>query len=420
MRGRLTAILALLCLLGSTPVLAQETIIGSFGSSGNGASGAMRIFGWALADSGVDRVVMQVDGEDVGTALYGRTRPDITALHPDFPDAHEPGFNFIVNTTDYLNGTHQVSLKVTSLDGKTQVVETKEFFFNNAVHNLFPFGAITRPERSADLVGICNLSQPLRRYSVVDGWVLDLGIEIGDSGVGYVELLVDGALALVVVDPDRDGVFDEVDFANTRRSCYFNPDSGGLSNCYGLPSFNIERAYPFAIDAPTAGFRFALDVGLLLNLGWVEGHHTLTIRSGDITGTVANVAEIPVTFTCAENLGNEGSFGRIETPTNGRIFKNTIPIRGWVLDAEGVDTVSVYVDGVLLGNATFPVPGARRIMVEMEYPGFPDTLAPVYELMFDTNLVGDGSRTVEVFATDTLGVQTRIGVNTFFVDNVPD
>jgi hypothetical protein len=224
----------------------------------------------------------------------------------------------------------------------------------------------------------------------------------------------------VLTDEDRDGIFSDLEFANSRQACQFNPATGGLSNCYGLPRLNIQQIYPFAIDAPSSGLRFALDVGLLLNAGWQEGHHTLTIRSGDITGQVANIDEIPVTFTCVENFGNEGAFGRIETPTDGRIFKNTIPIRGWVLDWEGVDRVRIFVDGVFIGNATFPVPGARRFSVEMNYPGFPDSLAPVFQLDFDTLLVGDGTHEVQVFAVDNLGIQTAIGENTFFVDNVPD
>lgn len=57
-----------------------------------------------------------------------------------------------------------------------------------------------------------------------------------------------------------------------------------------------------------------MDVGALVDLGFGQGFHQLTVRAGDYYGNVANIAEIPVVFLCDDNLGNEGAIGAIELP----------------------------------------------------------------------------------------------------------
>lgn len=397
------ALVGLLVLIGTGPVYGQ--IFGSFSlpAGVNAASGTLRITGWALSPAGIRRVVVQVDGTDIGQADYGKFRPDVEAVFPGFPDSPAAGFGYILNSTDFLNGLHTLSIKVESLAGEITTLEVRKTIqFQNTVHNLVPFGAIQRPQRNAQLYGTCDTTNPFRRYTVVTGWVLDLGVEIGDTGVGYVELLLDGAV-----------------LANSRLNCGYSLDLGGPVNCYGLPRLDIEHIYPFALDAPSAGFRFVLDVGALIASGRAQGHHILSLRSGDVTNQESNPHEIPVTFWCIENIPNEGAFGAIETPRPGRIFAGQMRFEGWALDWETVNRVEVYVDGVYIGDAAYGVDS--RASVRAQFPGYPDTDFPVWRLNYDSNDFSDGVHQVQILVIDDLGVRTVIGETSFFVDNMnPD
>jgi len=432
--------LAVAAVLAAGPAVAQETVIGFLeepavndckpvnDNTCNPKPGVVRVSGWVLADSGVRRVVIQVDGVDVGQAAYGLSRPQVANQFPGFPDSEGAGFSYNVNGTDFANGVHEITAKVLTNDGTSTLIYAidpdltihsdgiQEIFWSYNTAVLHPFGKINFPQRNAELYGTCCLrdfngncfDDPERpiRYTPVSGWALDLGKEIGDAGVGWAELLVDGSI-----------------YANTRTGCFFSPLTGGLSNCYGLPRLDIERRFPFAIDSPTSGFRFVLDVGALLVNGFAQGHHTLTIRVGDISTQNANVHEIPVNFLCIENLGNEEAFGRIGSPRPGRPYAGLVTFAGWALDGEGVGTVDLYVDGNFIGEAAYGPGQGTNPTVLAQYPGFPDSAAPVWRLVdYDTENLSDGFHQMQVVVTDRSveADQTVIGEVTFFVDNEID
>ena len=432
--GRTALVAATVMVLAAMPAVGQETILGFFEGPLNGenaGTGAIPVTGWALATSGVRSVTIQVNGVDIGEALYGQNRPLVEDDFPGFVDSPRAGFGYQLNSTDFPNGVHNVSAKVETFDGNQQVLWAidpegvihmdgiREVLFTNNTNILVPFGRINFPERNVDLGGTCSNTSVNRRFSVISGWALDLGVEIGDAGVGWVELLVDGVIV-----------------ANTRTSCTFNQNTGGLSNCYGLPRLDIERNFPFALDAPSAGYRFVLDVGNLINNGWVQGRHTLTIRVGDLSNQHADIDEIPVNFLCIENLGNEPSFGQIEVPRPGQAYDELLTFQGWALDADssilgsGVQAVELFVDGESIGFANFGLPGITRPFVLSNYPGYPNALNPVWRLTdFDTTTLTEGVHQVQVFVydwTQTIGSTdlgdepTLIGETSFFVNNEVD
>lgn len=361
------------------------------GQNQNAGGGVLPITGWALDDDGVERVELYVDGVVAGLADYGRNRPDVELVFPGYPDGALVGFGMFLDTTLYSNDLHQISARVTSnITGEQTWLNSVTIQINNDTSNLAPFGAITFPNPSSEFYGTCDLSDSSRRLSVVSGWALDVGIENGDTGVKYVELLINGGL-----------------YANTVTSCFSDPDWGGLTNCYGLQSLDVERIFPTVANSPHARFRFVLDVGWLISeIGYSQGFHEITIRSGDYYGNVANIAEIPVAFFCDENTGNEGSFGFIDHPDNGELIHGIKDIYGWVLDGEGVAEVQIWLDGQWVGDAAF---GLSRPDVSSVYPGYPDSLAPGWIFLLDTTLTSDGLHHVQAVAVDEFGAQTIIG-----------
>jgi N-acetylmuramoyl-L-alanine amidase len=409
-------VVAVLALASAAPSHAGQPF-GSFGGrvgGGNGLDGNAPLFGWALADSGVAAVDVLVDGAIDGRATYGRSRPGVTQLYPGFPNAALPGWVYNLDTTHYLNGLHTVSARVRSLKGETADLKGIRFQFSNSPSQLGPFGKIEFPNANAELVGECGVCQGAggfapdividnpRRYSVVSGWALDTGVNPNDSGIGYVELLIDRSL------------FSPSGYSS-KIGCFYTPETGGLTNCYGLRRQDISNSFPQLRDSIHSGFRFVLDVSQLISCGlYSPGHHTVTIRAGDQFGTVREIAEIPVTFSCADFGTNDPSVGSIDVPANGLLYSGRVQVTGWALDFEEITVVTGLVDGVAFGSSgvTLARPGISAL-----FPGYPDSATPGFTIPFNTRKLSNGKHKLQVIATDTLGADTLLGEVTITIAN---
>jgi hypothetical protein len=398
---------------------AAPRVFGSFDGKvggGNSGSGILYLVGWALASDGVDAVDIVVDGVINGRAFYGRSRPGVTAAFPGYPDSQHPAFAYQLDTTHFLNGQHKILARVRTKGGATLDLGPKSFEFLNAPQFLQPFGAIQFPNKDAELFGTCGIAPDLdpvtlrdfgdislltpRRYNVVSGFVVDPGAdaEVDGDGVGYVELLVDGSILY-----------------NSVTDCFYSKTTGGMTNCYGIFRPDVAADYPTLKDSVHGGFRFVLDLSQLINLGlYNPGHHTLALRAGDHSGTTINIAEIPVTFSCDDFIGNDASFGFIDIPPNGLTYGGTVSITGWALDFQGVSLVSVLIDGQFLAFATYGLP---RPGISTLYPGFPDSFAPGWVVTLDTTKISNGVHHIQAVATDVFGADTVIGERDFTVRN---
>ena len=396
---------------------------GSFGGiagGGNSGAGLLSLTGWALDDNGVLAVDVLVDGLVAIRANYGRARAGVTARFPGYPDSAAPGFGVQLDTTHYLNGLHTVTVRVKSRAGEVAFLEPRVINFTNVTHDLAPFGQIEFPRPQAELRGNCDIYSLNRRYAVVSGYALDAGLTDFDTGVAYLELLIDRAVAF---DPDPDPLDlkhprHPVDY-NSDLSCIFSANQGGLTNCYGIRRVDVERLYPSLKDSPHSGFRFVLDIGNLLDSesGYTQGQHILTIRAGDHASQIRDIAEIPVTFACDQNLPNEDSVGTIDLPQNGLLYHGVINASGWALDFNGVRSVQVLVDGHPVGNATYGLP---RPDVDLAYyfPGFPSVSTPGWQFQLDTTQLNNGEHFLDAIVTDNLGATTYLGRRRFVVNNV--
>lgn len=366
---------------------------------GNAASGVVALAGWALDDDGVDSVDVLVDGVVVGRALYGAARPDVAIVHPGFPNGGNAGFVFELDTTRFLNGLHVVGGVIEADNGERGFLTPMVLEVMNASALLAPFGEIRRPLPNAELFGNCNLADPQRRSTVVRGFALDVGMTDADTGVGYLELLVDGVI-----------------HANTRTDCAFIPATGGWTSCYGIRDFALEQIFPGVFNASHGGFRFVLDVGeLIAGLGYAEGAHQISIRAGDVADQVEVIDTIPVTFRCDDDL-DEDAFGSIDLPVEGDFFGGVVMVTGWALDPDGVTQVQVFVDGSFVGNATR---GFSRPEVAADHPGLPQSASAGWSFALDTRALADGHHQLQVVVADPLGRTTVIGERPFLVENAP-
>lgn len=400
--GLFLAAAALLAVAAAPNALAQGDrpfgLIAHLGA-GNAASGVIPLEGWALDDDGVDSVDILVDGIVAGRALYGGSRPDVAIVHPGFPNAGQSGFVFELDTSRYLNGLHVVGGVINASNGERGFLTPIVIEFLNATALLEPFGEIRRPLPNAELFGDCDLNDPTPRLTVVRGFALDVGLTQHDTGIGYLELLLDGTI-----------------LANTRTDCSFDPATGGWTQCYGIRDFGLEQVFPGVFNAPHGGFRFVMDVGFLIAaLGHSEGAHEISIRAADVADQLSSLATLPVTFRCDTFL-DEDSFGDIDLPVEGGWFGGVVMITGWALDPEGVARVDVFVDGSLVGTATR---GFSRPEVTADHPGLPDSAAAGWAFALDTRNLSDGWHQLQVIAVDSSGRTTVIGERPILVENAP-
>lgn len=392
MRRNVLIVAVLACLAFASASTAAPPF-GRFGGQvggGNGASGVMPLTGWALDDEGVRAIDILVDGAVAGRATHGRSRPGVLAQFPEYPGSDGAGWAYLLDTTHYLNGLHTIQARVQSISGEVTFLNARRFQFLNNPHNLAPFGDIDFPQQHAQLYGRCNLASQ-RHFSVIDGYALDVGVQEEDTGVGYVELMIDRAL-----------------WANTKTDCAFDSPKGGLSDCYGLESFDVEREFPWLKDSPHSRYRFVIDVGELIGSGlYTEGTHLLTIRAGDHGDQDANIAEIPVNFRCSENVSNHGSVGEIVYPFRGLLYGGDIDVRGWALDIEGVLAVDVYVDGAFVGQADYGLlsPGT----VASRHPSVLGHANAGYSFILDTTTLSNGRHSIQVKVRDFLLYYAVIG-----------
>jgi hypothetical protein len=395
------AVMALLAVVPAARAAAPFGVFDGIVGGGNAGAGLLPLVGWALDDNGIQAVDILVDGLVAGRAAYGRARAGVTAQFPNYPDSAHPGFAFELDTTHYLNGIHTVTARVRSRAGEVVFLEPLSLYFNNVEVDLAPFGQIEFPPAQAELRGKCDLVSPARRYSVISGYALDAGTQPVDTGIGYVELLIDRAL-----------------WINSQTDCTFSAVTGGYTDCYGILRPDIERIYPSLKDSPHSGFRFVLDIGALIARGlYTQGAHELTIRAGDLANQTRDIAEIPVTFNCDENLPNEDSFGSIDLPLNGLLYHGILQASGWALDWEGVAGVQILIDGHFAGNAIYGFP-RPDVFVLSYYPGYPNVVAPGWQFSLDTTLLENGEHFLDVVVTDNLGAVTYIGKTRFVVNNV--
>ncbi|HEV8629345.1 MAG TPA: hypothetical protein VGV61_03440 [Thermoanaerobaculia bacterium] len=410
MRGRFVLVALALLVGGALPAVAAAPF-GFFDGKvpfGNGAHGLMPFTGWALDDNGVASVDVLVDDVVVLRALYGLRRPQVTRRFPGFPDTARPGYVGYLDTTRFLNGTHQVRVLITSKTGEETILGPRTIHFLNAAQMLAPFGLIEFPHADAVLRGRCS-ADPTRRFSVITGQALDAGSgeNAHDVGVGYVELMVDGSIIF-----------------NSKTSCLApsNPGAAGpfYTNCYGLPSNGWTAVYPSLPDSDRATFRFGLDVGALVLAGWSPGSHKITIRAGDISpiSNVSNIASINVFFECDEDIPNEKAIAGIENPNQSQPWAGTIGVTGWAIDFDGVQRVEVRVNDQIFGNATY---GFGRPDVANLYPGYPTSPGTPsgYGFIFslDTTVLADGEQTLEIWVYDNAGDATLAGEVKFTVAN---
>jgi hypothetical protein len=402
-----------------------------------GANGSFPVVGWAIDDVAVTRIDFLVDGQIVAgavgrgepsTASYGSTRPDVHAAFPDVPDSLYTGFSANINTTAFVNGIHQLSVRAWDNQGASRELGARTVQVINNGQNLAPFGVVDFPLDKASLFcatlnntggfpSPCTPETcvPNLLYNVVAGWALDVGSRLDAGQVSYVELLLDGQI-----------------IANTRSDCVQLGQA--LTNCYGINRPDVARSYSGYVNADNAGFGFSFALlrlsadpsGVIaiyiptgnasdsVLVGFTNpGKHTLAIRAGDEEETVSQFGAMSVDILCDQTGGDQPAFGYIDTPSNYQFINGLFEVFGWAYDLQGVSSVEMDVDGQVVGNANYglyrpdvPVNDPR---VFFPYVGF--------SYVLDTTRLSNSAHDLVIYVRDGAGNRTEIGRRKCVVDN---
>ena len=102
-------------------VAASETLRLSIENPASGLrySGIGTFQGWAVAQEGIDRVDLYVDGAFFQSAPYGGSRGDVGNIFPDVPNSKNSGFALAYNFGDLSDGTHTLKAIAVTENGRT-------------------------------------------------------------------------------------------------------------------------------------------------------------------------------------------------------------------------------------------------------------------------------------------------------------
>jgi len=104
----------------------------------------------------------------------------------------------------------------------------------------------------------------------------------------------------------------------------------------------------------------------------------------------------------------------IDSPAPSEAFNGVAHFGGWAVDnIASVASVSIAIDGITLGNATY---GGSRPDVCTHHAGAPGCPNVGWNFYYDTTMLGNGSHTIEVTATAASGKRITEGSN-FIVNN---
>lgn len=145
----------------------------------HGGIGNLR--GWALADGGIERVEIYIDGKYMFDAPYGGDRKDIAAAYPNVPDAQQSGFSLAYGYSNLGVGQHTIMARAISSQGA--YLEATSNFEVIAFHKNFirSTDEVDTDDASADFNG----DEVMLNNVIIDGKEYDLKLKWRTSEQGF-------------------------------------------------------------------------------------------------------------------------------------------------------------------------------------------------------------------------------------------
>ncbi len=325
-------------------------------SQSGSLSGVTSLGGWAISNTAaITGVQIYVDGALKGTASSAN-RNDVCAGYKNAVGCPNVGWTFPLDTTLLTDGPHMLEIRAISAAGEQGTASTS-FSVSNPTASGLTRVSIDQPN---------SLSNPFLGLAVFSGSAVNT-----NAGISSVAISVDGS-------PVGTAEY------GTNSSVGSRPD--------------ICSVYP-GPGCPNVGWSFLLDTTQLAN-----GAHTLGVFATASDGSHQSTS---AAFTVANwSISNPMTiFIDIPNSQSGS-FSGTAYFGGWAVDNNGpISTVSISVDGVPYGNATY---GATRSDVCTAASGKAGCPNVGWTAMVDTTLFPDGSHTLGVTAVSSSGQSSTV------------
>ncbi len=305
--------------------------------------------GWAYSTNAlITTIQVSVDGVVNGTASYNGNRQDVCSAVGTVPGCPTLGWNYLLDTTQFADGTHTLQVTATDANG-SQYTAAQSFTTSN-------YGGVIPTHISIDT--------PASQGATFVGWVTLSGWALNDNAaVSAVTISIDGQAPV--------------------------PAS------YGASRPDVAAVFPGRPGSPNFGWSSFLDTNTLSN-----GKHTVAVSATAANGERAISA---ASFTVANWTTSSNPIHiSIDTPNaQSGAFSGVPAFGGWALDDNvGINAISVAVDGVRYGNAAY---GSNRADVCIAFPNRPGCPNVGWNFSIDTTGIGDGPHTLAITATPTNG-----------------
>ncbi|MBW9144833.1 N-acetylmuramoyl-L-alanine amidase [Clostridium sp. CM027] len=296
----------------------------------------LKIAGWALNPSGVNQVKIYVNDVECGNADYGLIREDVKDAYPYYNNASKSGFDYTINANKLAVGRNVLKV-VTVGNDKSSIESQMVVEVYKGDNTLF----IDTPLNN----------QKFEKEILIDGWALNT------SKIKEVNMYLDNKFIGSAV--------------------------------YGIDRSDVNKAFPGYPSGDFSGFTYKIPLN-----NTPPGNYDLRVEAVGADGTKKTIDNKII-------VEKKKPIGYIDSPSYSNIAKiNTIDVKGWALNAEGVRDVKVYVDGQLKGMAQC---GLTRDDVNGAFPGYINGGKSGFQYALNTNeiLLGQHLLRIEIIGNDS-------------------
>ncbi len=345
--------------VANTPGNTITLSIDSPNSTSAAFSGYVGFGGWAIGTTApISSIAMTIDGISYGTAILGGPRQDVCNTHPNRPSCPNVGWNFPIDTTQLVNGTHVLKIAASTASGQSTTAAQTFLVSNNPTASTVVIGIDVPSAQNSIQLGQTTFS----------GWAFST-----NSLISAVTVAIDGTLY-------------------------------GTAT-YGSSRPDVCTTYPNEPNCPNVGWSLAVDTTHLAN-----GVHTMTV-----TGAGAQQNTLSSTFTVANWTTANPMKLSIDYPNSqSGSLSGSVNVGGWAIDTQAaVSKVAVSVDNLPVGSATTGAARADVCAIFANAPGCPNV---GWNYFLDTTLFSDGTHTLAVTGT-TAGGQSATFTTSFQIAN---
>ena len=144
-------------------------------------SGISTLRGWAVAEEGISKVDIYIDGNFFQSAPYGGSRGDVGSIFPEINDSDESGFALAYNFSGLSAGTHTIKVEAVTTQGRV-LSRTSQFQVTKFPAQFLP------ADQSPNLSGAsCVINDQTVHIldTLVDGSVYDVSLEWRTADQGF-------------------------------------------------------------------------------------------------------------------------------------------------------------------------------------------------------------------------------------------